>query len=118
MTYENTQLLIDGQWCDAVSGKTLPVLNPATAQEIGRVAFAGKEDLDRALSAAQKGFDTWRKVPAIERCKIMRQASALLKERAPAIAALMTQEQGKPLAEAKAEIQMASDIIEWFAEEG
>ena len=118
MTSANTQLLIDGQWCDAISGKTLPILNPATAQEIGRVAFAGKEDLDRALNAAQKGFDTWRKVPAFERCKIMRQASTLLKERAAEIAALMTQEQGKPLAEAKAEIQMASDIIEWFAEEG
>ncbi len=98
--------------------KNLPVLNPATAQEIGRVAFASKVDLDRALSAAQKGFDTWRRVPAFERCKIMRQAAALLRERAPAIAALMTQEQGKPLAEAKAEIGMASDIIEFFAEEG
>lgn len=118
MTYANTQLLIDGQWCDAADGKTLPVLNPATAQEIGRVAFASKVDLDRALSAAQKGFDTWRRVPAFERCKIMRQAAALLRERAPAIAALMTQEQGKPLAEAKAEIGMASDIIEFFAEEG
>ena len=118
MTYANTQLLIDGQWCDAASGKTLPVLNPATAQEIGRVAFAGKADLDRALAATQKGFDTWRKVPAIERCKIMRQAATILRERAPDIAALMTQEQGKPLAEAKAEIGMASDIIEWFAEEG
>ena len=118
MTYANTQLLIDGQWCDALSGKTLPVLNPATGLEIGRVAFAGKADLDRALLAAQKGFDLWRKMPAFERCKIMRQASALLRERAADIAALMTQEQGKPLAEAKAEIGMASDIIEWFAEEG
>ena len=118
MSYTNTQLLIDGQWCDAANGKTLPVQNPASGQEIGRVAFASKVDLDRALAAAQKGFDAWRKVPAIERCKIMRQAAAILRERAPEIAALMTQEQGKPVAEAKAEIMMAGDIIEWFAEEG
>ena len=118
MSYTNTQLLIDGQWCDAANGKTLPVQNPASGQEIGRVAFASKVDLDRALAAAQKGFDTWRKVPAIERCKIMRQAATILRERAPDIAALMTQEQGKPVAEAKAEIMMAGDIIEWFAEEG
>ena len=118
MTYQNTQLLIDGQWCDAASGKTIPVQNPATGEEIGRVAFAAKVDLDRALAAAQKGFDAWRKVPAFERCKIMRQAAVLLRERAPLIAALMTQEQGKPVGEAKAEILMAGDIIEWFAEEG
>jgi len=118
MTYQNTQLLIDGQWCDAASGKTLPVQNPASGEEIGRVAFAAKVDLDRALAAAQKGFDTWRKVPAFERCKIMRQAAVLLRERASSIAALMTQEQGKPVGEAKAEILMAGDIIEWFAEEG
>ncbi len=118
MTYQNTQLLIDGQWCDAASGKTIPVQNPATGEEIGRVAFAAKVDLDRALAAAQKGFDAWRKVPAFERCKIMRQAAVMLRERAPLIAALMTQEQGKPVGEAKAEILMAGDIIEWFAEEG
>jgi succinate-semialdehyde dehydrogenase/glutarate-semialdehyde dehydrogenase len=118
MTYQNTQLLIDGQWCDAADGKTLPVLNPATGLEIGRVAFASTPDLDRALAAAQKGFQAWRKVPAIERCKTMRQAAVILRERVSTIAALMTQEQGKPVAEAKAEIMMAADIIEWFAEEG
>jgi succinate-semialdehyde dehydrogenase/glutarate-semialdehyde dehydrogenase len=118
MTYVNTQLLIDGQWCDSANSKTLPVLNPATSQEIGRVAFAGKVDLDRALAAAQKGFDVWRATPAIERCKIMRQAAVLLRERAPQIAELMTQEQGKPVGEAKAETMMAAEVIEWFAEEG
>ncbi|MSQ56788.1 MAG: NAD-dependent succinate-semialdehyde dehydrogenase [Limnohabitans sp.] len=117
MTYQNTQLLIDGQWCDAANGKTLAVHNPATGLEIGRVAHAGIADLDRALAAAQKGFDVWRKTPVVERGKIMRQAVALLRERTPQIAALMTQEQGKPLAEAKGEIGMATEVIEWFAEE-
>jgi succinate-semialdehyde dehydrogenase/glutarate-semialdehyde dehydrogenase len=115
--YPSTQMLIDGQWCDAADGRTLPVVNPATGAEIGRVAHAGKADLDRALAAAQKGFATWRATPAIERAKLMRGAAALIKERAEAIAASMTQEQGKPLVEAKGETLAAADIIEWFADE-
>ena len=86
MTYPHTQLFIDGQWQDAADGRTLAVFNPATGQEIGRVAHAGKADLDRALAAAQKGFETWRDMPAAERSKIMRRAAALMRERAGDIA--------------------------------
>ena len=118
MSYPDTRLFIHGQWQDAAEGKTLPVFNPATGQEIGRVAHASKADLDAALVAAQKGFDTWRNMTAQERGKIMRKAAALLRERAPAIAALLTQEQGKPLVEAKGEVMAGADIIDWFAEEG
>src|SRR5512140_194101 len=118
MTYPNTQLFIDGQWQDAADGRTLAVFNPATGKEIGRVAHAGTADLDRALAAAQKGFEKWRDMPAAERGKIMRKAAGLMRERAGAIAALLTQEQGKPLVEAKGEAMAAADIIEWFADEG
>jgi succinate-semialdehyde dehydrogenase/glutarate-semialdehyde dehydrogenase len=118
MNYPNTQLLIDGQWRDAAGGKTLAVVNPATGKEIGRVAHAGIADLDLALAAAQRGFETWRDTPAVERSAVMRRAAALMRERAGDIARLMTQEQGKPLAEAKAEALMSAEIIEWFAEEG
>ena len=118
MAYPNTQLLIDGQWQDAADGRTLAVSNPATGSEIGRVAHAGIADLDRALAAAQKGFMQWRDVPAAERSKTMRRAAALMRERAVDIAALLTQEQGKPLAEAKIEAMASADIIEWAAEEG
>ncbi len=117
MTYPNTQLFIAGQWQDAAEGKTLAVLNPATGKEIGRVAHATKVDLDRALDAAQKGFEAWRDIPAAERAKTMRRAAALMRERAEAIAAIMVQEQGKPLAEAKVETMASADIIEWFADE-
>jgi succinate-semialdehyde dehydrogenase/glutarate-semialdehyde dehydrogenase len=116
--YPNTQLFIDGQWCDAADGRTLPVFNPATGLEIGRLAHAGIADLDRALAAAQRGFDLWRKVPAAERATIMRRAGALMRERADAIAQVLTLEQGKPLAEAKGEAMASADIIEWFSEEG
>ena len=118
MNYPNTQLFIDGQWRDADDGRTLAVHNPATGKEIGRVAHAGKSDLDRALAAAQKGFQTWRDMTPAARGKIMRRAAELMRERASQIAPLMTQEQGKPLAEAKGEALAAADIIEWFADEG
>ncbi|MGN4078272.1 aldehyde dehydrogenase family protein, partial [Burkholderia gladioli] len=117
-TYTDTQLLINGEWCDAESGKTIDVLNPATGKVIGKVAHAGIADLDRALEAAQRGFETWRKVTAYDRAALMRKAAALVRERADTIAQLMTQEQGKPLVEAKIEVLSAADIIEWFADEG
>jgi succinate-semialdehyde dehydrogenase/glutarate-semialdehyde dehydrogenase len=118
MTYPNTQLFIDGKWLDAADGKTLAVFNPATGKEIGRVSHAGKADLDKALAAAQKGFETWRDMTAAARSQIMRKAAGLMRERAEAIGRLITQEQGKPLAEGKGEAMAAADIIEWFAEEG
>ena len=118
MGYVDTQLFINGQWQQPAEGKTLPVVNPATGKEIGRVAHASRPDLDRALQAAQKGFEVWRDMVPAERSKIMRKAAALVRERAAEIAPLLTQEQGKPLAEAKAETLAAGDMIEWFAEEG
>lgn len=118
MTYPNTQLFINGQWQDAADGRSLAVFNPATGKEIGRVAQAGKADLDKALEAAQKGFEVWRDMLPVERAKIMRKAAALIRERAAEIAPLLTQEQGKPLVEAKGETLAAADMIEWYADEG
>ena len=118
MSYPNTQLYIDGQWQDAADGRTIAVHNPATGIEIGRVAHAGIPELDRALAAAQKGFELWRDMPPIERAKIMRRAAGLMRERAADIGAVLTQEQGKPLAEATGEAMVAADLIDWFADEG
>jgi len=115
--YPNTQLFIDGAWTPAASGQTLPVINPATGEQIGTVAHAERADLDRALEAAAKGFKVWRKISAFERSKIMRKAANLMRERADAIAPLLTQEQGKTLVEAKGEILAGADTIDWFAEE-
>ena len=117
MSYPHTRLFIAGTWQDAADGKTIAVHNPATGKEIGRVAHAGMADLDRALEAAQKGFEAWRDIPAVDRAKTMRRAAALIRERAESIAAIMVQEQGKPLAEAKVETMSAAEIIEWFADE-
>ncbi len=116
--YPDTSLLIDGKWGPSASGKTIPVLNPATEEVIGQVAHAGKEDLDRALAAADKGFQAWRKVSPFDRYKIMRKAADLIRSRADDIAKIMTAEQGKTLPESKGETLLAGDLIDWFAEEG
>jgi succinate-semialdehyde dehydrogenase/glutarate-semialdehyde dehydrogenase len=116
--YQDSQLLIDGVWGPAASGRTHPVVNPATGQTIGSFAWADKSDLDRALASVDKGFKAWKKVSAHERSKIMRKAANLLRERLDHVATLMTMEQGTTLAEAKAEILNGADTIDWFAEEG
>jgi succinate-semialdehyde dehydrogenase / glutarate-semialdehyde dehydrogenase len=115
--YPDVQLLIDGAWRPAVSGRTLAVVNPATGEAIGRAAHAEQADLDLALAAASKGFAAWRKVSAFDRYKLMRKAADILRSRAGDIATVMTTEQGKPLAEAKMETLVGADVIDWFAEE-
>jgi succinate-semialdehyde dehydrogenase/glutarate-semialdehyde dehydrogenase len=115
--YPDVNLFIGGEWGPSEAGRFIDVLNPATGESIGRVAHADRADLDRALAAAQKGFETWRRMSAYDRSKIMRKAAGLMRERADETARLMTIEQGKPLAEAKGETLLSGDIIEWFAEE-
>src|SRR6202163_1218610 len=115
--YQNVNLFIDGAWKPAASGKTLAVLNPATAEEIGTVAHAEKADLDAALAAAQKGFSAWRKVSPHDRYRLMRKAADILRSRAKDVATLMTMEQGKPIAESTGETLAGADVIDWFAEE-
>jgi succinate-semialdehyde dehydrogenase/glutarate-semialdehyde dehydrogenase len=117
-SYPSTSLFIANEWASSADGRTLPVINPATGEEIGTVAHAGKQDLDRALKSAQQGFDAWRKLSAYDRYRIMRKAADNMRSRVDDIARIMTIEQGKPLAEAKGETALAGDLIDWFAEEG
>jgi succinate-semialdehyde dehydrogenase/glutarate-semialdehyde dehydrogenase len=116
--YPDVQLYIDGQWRDAHDGRRIPVLDPASGETLGQVAHAGTADLDEALAAAERGFRVWRGVSAFDRYSTMRKAAQLLRERAEKIARIMTLEQGKPLAESKAETLNAADTIDWLAEEG
>ncbi len=115
--YPDTQLYIDGQWRNAVAGKTTPVTNPATDEVIGSVAHATTADLDLALAATERGFKIWRETSAYQRANLIRKAAALFRERADKIAAIMSQEQGKPVAQAKVEILNSADVIDWFAGE-
>jgi succinate-semialdehyde dehydrogenase/glutarate-semialdehyde dehydrogenase len=114
--YSNVLLYIDGAWQPG-RGKPIPVLNPVNEEPIGTVACADQNDLNRALDAAARGFAEWSRISAFERSKLMRQAADLLRSRQENVAQLMTLEQGKPLAESRAETAAAADIIDWFAEE-
>ncbi len=116
--YPDTLLFLDGRWTPAAQERTIAVLNPATNEEIGRVAQAGSADLDIALNAAARGFECWRKISAFERYKVMRKAAEIIRLRAPYIARCLTLEQGKPLAESFLETANCADLIDWFAEEG
>ena len=115
--YPEVQLYIDGAWGKGASGKFQPVLNPATGEEIGKVAHADKADLDRALAAADKGFKAWKKVSPFDRYKVLRKAADIIRSRADEIGKIMSMEQGKPFIEAKGETLLAGDIMDWFAEE-
>ena len=118
MTYPNTQLFIDGAWRDATGGRTFPVIDPATGLAIGTVAHADRADLDAALAAAERGFALWRGVSAYDRARLMRKAADLLRARVEEVAVLITRENGKPLAQSRAETLAGADIIDWFAGEG
>ncbi len=111
------KLFINGTWRKGEARDVLPVVNPATGETIGELPIATAADLDEALAASAKGFDVWRKTDVDARGVILRKAGGLIRERADAIATLMTLEQGKPLAEAKGEILSAAVVFEYFAEE-
>ena len=116
--YQDVLLHIGGQWRAATGSRTIAIVNPATEEVIGKLAHAATEDLDEALDHAAKGFAVWRAMSAYERSKLLRKAADILRSRAETIARILTMEQGKPLAEARAEVAGSADVIEWFAEEG
>ena len=112
------RMYIDGAWCDGASGKTIGVINPATEEVICDMAFGSRDDTRRALQAAGRALGPWMKLTPFDRAKVLKKAADLMRDRADAIAKTLTMEQGKPLAEAKAEILHSADTFEWFAEEG
>lgn len=118
MTNENRGLFIDGTWRPAVSGQTYPVTNPATGATLAQVADGGAEDTRLAIDAAWTAFEPWSRVPALHRGRLLRAAADLMRQRADALGRQLTQEQGKPLAEALGEIEYAASFLDWFAGEG
>ncbi|MSP90123.1 MAG: NADP-dependent succinate-semialdehyde dehydrogenase I [Alphaproteobacteria bacterium] len=111
------QCYIDGAWTDADKGATIKVDNPATKAIIGTVPEMGADETRRAIEAANRAFGPWRAKTAKERSVILRKWFDLMLANADDLAAIMTTEQGKPLAEAKGEVVYAASFIEWFAEE-
>jgi succinate-semialdehyde dehydrogenase/glutarate-semialdehyde dehydrogenase len=116
--YTDLALHIGGAWRNGDGRQSEEVVNPATEKPLARLPHAGASDLDEALAAAKDGLATWRATSAYDRAKVLRKAANLVRERAEAIARIMTQEQGKVLPESRLEVLVTADIIEWFAEEG
>jgi succinate-semialdehyde dehydrogenase/glutarate-semialdehyde dehydrogenase len=116
MGYEtDLKLFIDGVWKSADAGHT--VVNPVNAEPMAEVPFATKSDLEDALAAADRAWPQWRSLDVEKRAGILHKAGKLLRERADHIASIMTQEQGKILAEAKAEVFGSAQMFDWYAEE-
>lgn len=114
-TYPELKLYIGGQWRD--TAETLPVINPATEETIGRLPHAEISDLDDALSAAEEGFRRWRTTAPRERANVMLKAAALMRGRQEEIGQSITAEHGKPLTQARLEVIRGCEFIEWDAGE-
>lgn len=116
--YTELGLFIDGKWAHGAGRKSEAVVNPANEKTLAELPHASKGDLDEALEAAKRGFEVWRKTDGWARARVLTKAADLLRERTEHIAKILTQEQGKPFAEAKAEVGAAADVIQWMGEEG
>ncbi len=112
------QAYINGQWCDAASGNTIAVDNPATGEIIAHVPSLTAEETRAAIDAADAALPAWRAKTAKERATILRRWYELMLANQEDLARLMTAEQGKPLVESRGEIVYAASFLEWFAEEG
>lgn len=114
---QNPRFCIEGEWIAAGNRAVHAVVNPATGDMLAELPLATKDDLDRALDTADRGFTSWSARDVDERSAILRKVADLLRERAADIAPLLTMEQGKPQAEAMGESLGAANLFDWFAEE-
>ena len=115
--YEKFGQFIDGKWQKSSSGETYDVINPATEEIIGKASKANKDDIQKALRSAEKGFEIWKNTSPWERSKIIRKISDLIRKKSDVLSKWLTLEVGKPLTEGLSEAVGAADIFEWSSEE-
>ena len=115
--YPTLSLYIDGEFIHGGGRREQDIVNPATHEVIGKLPHATREDLDRALAAAARAFEGWKKSSPLERSKVLRKVAELARERAADIGRAMTMDQGKPLAESTGEVVFCAEHAEWHAEE-
>jgi len=118
MKYETLELLIDGKWTTGTSDKSQDVINPATEEVLGTLPHASSTDLDAALAAADKGFQTWRATSPLARQVIMDKAADLMEERKAEISLNMSRDNGKPVLQASLEMDFVIGCLRWDAEQG
>ena len=118
MGYEaDLKLFIDGSWRAGENRDHFTVINPVTGGGIAELPLASEADLEEALAASARSWPEWRSTDADKRGAILHKAADLLRERAEHIGRILTQEQGKPLPEAKAEVLGSAQLFDWYAEE-
>ena len=120
MTPPPLALHVAGRWLTEAGAGHRPVLNPATGQPIGpwaQLPLANVATVQAAAESAARGFALWRRTAPLQRCTVLRQAAALMRARVDDMATTLTAEQGKPLAEARREVLLSADIIDFQAEE-
>jgi succinate-semialdehyde dehydrogenase/glutarate-semialdehyde dehydrogenase len=116
-SFQRDAAYVGGQWIGADSGKTIPVINPATGETMGAVPRCGRAETARAIEAAHDAFSPWRARTAKERAGILHRLADIIEAQAKELAVLLTAEQGKSLAEATGEVKFSAAYVRWFAEE-
>ncbi len=111
------QALIDGKWVDAGSGKSIPVTDPATGEQLATIPGLSAQEIEQVIAIAERAQAQWKKLSGKDRAQILRRWFDLIIANADDIAMIMTREQGKPLHEARGEVLYAASFIEWFGEE-
>jgi len=110
-------MYINGEWCDAASGRTLGIVNPADESILADVPYGGAEDCRRAIATASEAFPRWSAMTTYDRAHILHQVAALIRERQEELARTLTMEQGKTLPESRAEMAQSAANFDWMAEE-
>src|SRR5689334_15565199 len=111
-TVQKVKLLIDGQWVESKSTEWHDIVNPATQQVLAKVPFATAEEVDAAISAAHRAFQTWKLTPIGARMRIMLKLQALIREHSKRIAVVLSNEQGKTIADAEGDIFRGLEVVE------
>ncbi len=111
------QLFIDGAWCAAHAGALMDVIDPASEQVFAQVASAQARDVDAAVRAARRAFDTgpWPRLSGCERARVLRAMAVALREQLEALARLEVRDNGKPLPEARWDVGDAAGCFEYYA---
>ena len=116
-TRRDERLLIGGEWVEATGSGRFDVTNPANGEVVGSTPDATADDVRAAINAAAAALEGWRDTTALVRARLLRKSAEVMRERVDEIGRLMTLEQGKPLAEARGEVEYAASFMEWFAGE-
>ena len=115
--YSKFGQFIDGKWQASANKATYDVINPATEEVLGKASKAAPADVDKALKAAEKGFEIWRKTSPLQRAATIRKIAELIKKKSDVFAKWLTLEVGRPLVESIGEVAVTVENFEWNAEE-